>query len=428
MMMGSGSPAGLPYIVRYCHAKTLYVDGEVDNAQSEMAQLGSEMQELLCTAPEDGGVLADWHSKVLTCQGKWAITDLLGDGLDDCNVSDVQAALGHFGCAIEASPTNYKSWYSLASLHYTLASNKGSGCPSCCLVADSPSDSASNEDWAKWYSEIESDQWVQHHISHLNEEDESRTPRMNAAEGAEDDDAQDTKRVSDRARRLKKSIQSHIAHVVLAIRGFFKSIQLRQSRGTTDLILRLLTLWFRHGSSSRVTHALAEGFNLVPVDTWLSVMPQIIARAHTRSEKVRDQISDLLSRIGAQHPQAVVWPLSVASETQTGRVMDAVMGSMRQHSGQLVEQAEMVAHELVRVAILWEEQWTARIHEAHAHYLKGDEQGMMMPLITMHRVMRESCLTAPLPPAESSDEEWKEWMRAAEGCNASTGNSIVFGR
>ena len=34
-----------------------------------------------------------------------------------------------------------------------------------------------------------------------------------------------------------------------------------------------------------------------------------------------------------------------------------------------------MAHELVKVAILWEEQWTARIHEAHAHYLKADEAG-----------------------------------------------------
>ena len=40
------------------------------------------------------------------------------------------------------------------------------------------------------------------------------------------------------------------------------------------------------------------------MDTWLQVMPQIIARIHTRSPAVKRQIRELLLRIGAAHPQA----------------------------------------------------------------------------------------------------------------------------
>ena len=52
------------------------------------------------------------------------------------------------------------------------------------------------------------------------------------------------------------------------------------SRNLQD-ILRLLTLWFNHGAQPDVRDALTEGFGHVSVDTWLGVLPQIIARIHS---------------------------------------------------------------------------------------------------------------------------------------------------
>ena len=40
-------------------------------------------------------------------------------------------------------------------------------------------------------------------------------------------------------------------------------------------ILRLLTLWFNHGSAPDVEAALQEGFGHVSIDTWLVVIPQV---------------------------------------------------------------------------------------------------------------------------------------------------------
>jgi FKBP12-rapamycin complex-associated protein len=51
-------------------------------------------------------------------------------------------------------------------------------------------------------------------------------------------------------------------------------------------ILRLLTLWFNWGSAPDVEEALQEGFGLVSIDTWLGVIPQIIARIHTNNPQV----------------------------------------------------------------------------------------------------------------------------------------------
>ncbi len=57
--------------------------------------------------------------------------------------------------------------------------------------------------------------------------------------------------------------------------------------GNLQDILRLLTLWFSHGSAPDVEQALQEGFALLPIDTWLVVIPQIIARIHTNNPQVR---------------------------------------------------------------------------------------------------------------------------------------------
>lgn len=69
-----------------------------------------------------------------------------------------------------------------------------------------------------------------------------------------------------------------------------RSVALGQAAGdrTGNLqdILRLLTLWFTWGSAPDVEAALQEGFGLVSIDTWLVVIPQIIARIHTNNPQV----------------------------------------------------------------------------------------------------------------------------------------------
>lgn len=74
----------------------------------------------------------------------------------------------------------------------------------------------------------------------------------------------------------------------------------------TQDILRLLTLWFNHGASTDVQAALQEGFKQVTVETWLAVLPQIIARIHSTTPAVRNLVQSLLITIGRGHPQ-VPW-------------------------------------------------------------------------------------------------------------------------
>ncbi|PHH64484.1 hypothetical protein CDD81_4559 [Ophiocordyceps australis] len=180
-------------------------------------------------------------------------------------------------------------------------------------------------------------------------------------------------------------------HVVPAIEGFFKSIALSAGSSLQDT-LRLLTLWFTHGGSSEVTAAVVEGMAHVSIDTWLEVIPQLIARINQPNKRIQQSVHNLLADVGRAHPQALVYPLTVAMKSwqnsRRSRSAAQIMDSMRQHSASLVAQAETVSHELIRVAVLWHELWHEGLEEASRMYF-GDNNidGMFATLEPLHHLL-----------------------------------------
>lgn len=168
--------------------------------------------------------------------------------------------------------------------------------------------------------------------------------------------------------------------------------------------LRLLTLWFTYGYEQGVNDAVAEGFKTVNINVWLNVLPQIIARLHTPREKVRKLIQELLNGVGKAHPQALIYPLTVASKSQVVHRRDIalqIMSKMRDHSATLVDQASLVSTELIRTAILWHEQWQEGLEEASKHYF-GDHnpEGMFAVLEPLHEMVAKvsiSCFHSRSP-------------------------------
>lgn len=187
-----------------------------------------------------------------------------------------------------------------------------------------------------------------------------------------------------------------IEHVIPAIRGFFQSISASRSSSLQDT-LRLLTLWFNHGGDSEVNAVVTEGFTSVSVDTWLDVTPQLIARINQPNARVRNALHRLLGEVGKAHPQALVYPLTVATKSHVTRRSQSaakIMESMRQHSPRLVEQAEVVSHELIRVAVLWHELWREGLEEAsRLWYGDHDVEGMFATLAPLHDMVDKGAET-----------------------------------
>lgn len=178
-------------------------------------------------------------------------------------------------------------------------------------------------------------------------------------------------------------------YAVSAIQGFFRSISFGYTRyDVTKDVLRLLTLWFTHGHHADVGQAMAVGFQDVSIDTWLDVIPQLIARIDSPNPKMNELLHELLSRIGLAHPQALIYPITVASKAVNPTrktAAEGILAAVRSHSSKLVYEADMVSRELIRVAILWNELWYGALEEASKHFFNNrDAKAMIAELAPLH--------------------------------------------
>ena len=182
------------------------------------------------------------------------------------------------------------------------------------------------------------------------------------------------------------------ASIVPSVHGFFRSIALASGNSLQDT-LRLLTLWFKFGHLEHIADAVRQGFACVSVDTWLEVIPQMIARISAPSPRVRRLIHHLLADVGTAHPQALVYPLTVATKSPSPVRMHAAMGimdTMREHSPVLVDQAILVSNELIRIAILWHEMWHEGLEEAsRLYFTEHNIEGMFATLGPLHDLLEK---------------------------------------
>ena len=106
---------------------------------------------------------------------------------------------------------------------------------------------------------------------------------------------------------------------------------------------------------------------------------------------MRRLIHHLLSDVGAAHPQALVYPLTVATKSPHVLRRDAAMGimdTMREHNPVLVDQALLVSNELIRIAILWYEMWHEGLEEAsRLYFTEHNVQGMFDTLEPLHDLL-----------------------------------------
>ncbi|KAF8004447.1 hypothetical protein HF325_001895 [Metschnikowia pulcherrima] len=181
-------------------------------------------------------------------------------------------------------------------------------------------------------------------------------------------------------------------HVIPSIQGFFHSIALSSSNSLQDT-LRLLALWFKFGGIPEAAQAMADGFSMVKIDNWLQIVPQLISRIHQPNQIVSRSLLGLLTDLGKAHPQALVYPLAVAVTSESvsrKKAALSIIDKMRTHSATLVEQSELVSHELIRVAVLWLEQWYEGLEDASRLFFgEHNTEKMFEVLDPLHRMLQK---------------------------------------
>ena len=89
-----------------------------------------------------------------------------------------------------------------------------------------------------------------------------------------------------------------------------------------------------------------------------------------------------------------MYPLLVACKSQSPfrrAAAASVVDAVRAHSAALVDQAQLVSQELIRIAILWHEMWHEALEEASRQYFgESNVDAMLATLLPLHEMMERA--------------------------------------
>ena len=73
--------------------------------------------------------------------------------------------------------------------------------------------------------------------------------------------------------------QKYITHIVNAIKGLVKQLQLSNENVSSDSsktlqnTLRLMKIWFRHGNYKQIDEIVKDGIEKINLKVWITVIP-----------------------------------------------------------------------------------------------------------------------------------------------------------
>jgi hypothetical protein len=107
---------------------------------------------------------------------------------------------------------------------------------------------------------------------------------------------------------------------------------------------------------------LRAGFIEAPAETWIPVLPQLCALAGQGEASGQAIVCGLLCHIASVAPQTVVFSAvagasSVTADSVSFATFSKVLHEIGGHDKLLLKAAQVLAIEMKRVAVLWEEQW-----------------------------------------------------------------------
>jgi FKBP12-rapamycin complex-associated protein len=82
-----------------------------------------------------------------------------------------------------------------------------------------------------------------------------------------------------------------------AIIGFTNSVCIggKTIAKTLQDLLRIIEIWFQVGEDITVIKLIKQSFIKIDIDTWLQVLPQLLARVNTKNELIQESLIEILN-------------------------------------------------------------------------------------------------------------------------------------
>ena len=173
-------------------------------------------------------------------------------------------------------------------------------------------------------------------------------------------------------------------YAINALKGFTNSIIIggKNISKTLQDILRLIDIWFQNDNNDEIfLNSLNDSFKRIPIDSWLQVIPQLLARVNIKNNLIKKNLIQLLKTIGFSHPWSVIYPLIVMNKSENKireEISSEILTEMRKKYNTLINECTIIIDELNRSALLLHEKCQEAIEEAaKAYFEKNDLDGMV---------------------------------------------------
>ena len=179
-----------------------------------------------------------------------------------------------------------------------------------------------------------------------------------------------------------------------AIEGFAKSICIggkNISKILKDLLL-LLNIWFQVGMDESIDKLMNEKIDTISLDSWILVIPQLLARINVTNPLIRNTLILLLKKIGLVNPRSLTYPLTVLQNSKSkirAEAVSIILTEIKQKHEQLFKECELIINELNRCALCLHEQWSESLEEsAKLFFQSKDIKTSTKILVELHKKMK----------------------------------------
>ncbi|KAI8090817.1 hypothetical protein BDF21DRAFT_412239 [Thamnidium elegans] len=162
------------------------------------------------------------------------------------------------------------------------------------------------------------------------------------------------------------SAQSYFRYLSLDIHN--NNAQNSSNISSTSMIitatLRILRMLTKYGEALKSLYT--EHIEIVRVDLWKQVIPQLFAQLNHPNDFVRQIIGKLVSRICDEYPREIVYDVIVSSTSsktnkETKQSLNAIANRMMDRNELLWLSTRRMAEELEKITVLLEEKWQNKI-------------------------------------------------------------------
>jgi len=167
--------------------------------------------------------------------------------------------------------------------------------------------------------------------------------------------------------------------------GLLNSLAL-STDDSLEYTLQIMSILFLKGSTELYT-LFTSKLNEIPNHVWLSVLPQIIARAQSSDDTLKNILCDLILSVGISHPQVVLYSLMIPIRSDfsgVSTVITDIQARLKSFYSSLVNTMTLFSNELIRIAVSWFEIWSSGLDSASRDYMKGDYDSMIQTLDSLY--------------------------------------------